>query len=198
MDKSENNTINYYNQNASSYFKTTINMNMLVAYEKLLKYLNPNDLILDYGCGSGRDTKFFLDKGFRVEAIDGSKELCKLASNYTNIEVKNMKFIDLNYKNYYNAIWASASILHVPFDELLTIIHKMSIAVKENGYIYTCFKDGNGEEIVDGKLYTYFNIDDFTNFVSIYEELEVIESWTSKSSNKEENHLWNNFIIRKK
>ena len=43
--------------------------------------------ILDFGCGSGRDTKYFLEKGYQVAATDGSSELCKLASAFTGIEV---------------------------------------------------------------------------------------------------------------
>lgn len=46
--------------------------------------------ILDFGCGSGRDTKYFLEQGYQVDAIGGSAELCKLASELTGIEVKHM------------------------------------------------------------------------------------------------------------
>lgn len=35
-------------------------------------------MILDFGCGSGRDTKYFISRGYQVDAIDGSKELAKL------------------------------------------------------------------------------------------------------------------------
>ncbi len=47
---------------------------------------------MDCGCGSGRDTKYFLEKGYEVTAIDGSEELCKKASVYTGIEVRHMLF----------------------------------------------------------------------------------------------------------
>ena len=62
--------------------------------------------ILDFGCGSGRDTKYFLEKGYRVEATDGSAELCKLASAFTGIEVKEMLFQDLDASGKYKGIWA--------------------------------------------------------------------------------------------
>ena len=53
---------------------------------------------------SGRDTKYFLEQGYQVEAIDGSEELCKVASAYTGITVKKLLFIDLSEVQKYDTI----------------------------------------------------------------------------------------------
>ncbi len=84
-----NNTINYYNQNAESFIANTQNADMHPTQERFLRLLDANTSILDFGCGSGRDTKYFLEKGYQVTAIDGSAELCRLASEFTGIEVRN-------------------------------------------------------------------------------------------------------------
>lgn len=83
-----NNTINYYNQNAESFIANTQNADMHPTQERFLQLLDANTSILDFGCGSGRDAKYFLEKGYQVTAIDGSAELCRLASEFTGIEVK--------------------------------------------------------------------------------------------------------------
>ena len=83
-----NNTINYYNQNAESFIANTQNADMYPTQERFLRLIDKNASILDFGCGSGRDTKYFLEKGYQVTAIDGSAELCRLASEFTDIEVK--------------------------------------------------------------------------------------------------------------
>ena len=83
-----NNTINYYNQNAESFIANTQNAAMHPTQERFLRLIDKNVSILDFGCGSSRDTKYFLDKGYQVTAIDGSAELCRLASEFTGIEVK--------------------------------------------------------------------------------------------------------------
>ena len=84
-----NNTINYYNQNAENFIANTQSADMHPTQERFLRLLDANTSILDFGCGSGRDTKYFLEKGYQVTAIDGSAELCRLASEFTGIEVRN-------------------------------------------------------------------------------------------------------------
>ena len=82
--------------------------------DKFLGFLKPGDRVLDFGCGSGRDAKYFLEKGFRVDAVDGAIEFVKLASEYTGIQVKQMLFQDLDAVGIYDGIWACSSILHLP------------------------------------------------------------------------------------
>ena len=95
MDK----TIEYYNQNADMFAQGTRLVDFTVIQERFTKMLPVDSRILDFGCGSGRDTKYFLEKGYRVEATDGSSELCKLASAFTGIEVKEAEDARLYERN---------------------------------------------------------------------------------------------------
>jgi 2-polyprenyl-3-methyl-5-hydroxy-6-metoxy-1,4-benzoquinol methylase len=83
------NTLSYYDEKAKEFCENTVNADVSPQRDRFLSYLKEGASILDFGCGSGRDTKAFLDLGYKVEAIDGSVELCKTASEYTGIEVKN-------------------------------------------------------------------------------------------------------------
>ncbi|MDE7358866.1 MAG: class I SAM-dependent methyltransferase, partial [Lachnospiraceae bacterium] len=112
-------TLNYYNQNATQFCENTISVEFTATQQRFLSHLPVAAHILDFGCGSGRDTKAFLDQGCRVEAIDGSEELCKLASAYTGIQVRHMFFQELSAVSEYDGIWACSSILHLSRDELL-------------------------------------------------------------------------------
>ena len=126
-------TLDYYNQNAKKFITGTISVDFRIVQNRFLDKLHPGAEILDYGCGSGRDTKYFLEQGCKVTAIDGSQELCKLASEYTGIPVKHMLFQDLDEKEAYDGIWACSSILHVPANELQDIIKKMANALRAHG-----------------------------------------------------------------
>ena len=63
------NTLDYYNKNAKQYCEKTIAINLQENYDKFLKWLPKNDYVLDLGCGSGRDSKYFIDKGYKIKAI---------------------------------------------------------------------------------------------------------------------------------
>ena len=121
-------TLDYYNQNAQSFASGTVSVDFHETQDRFLKLLDKGSLVLDFGCGSGRDTKYFLEHGYQVDAIDGSKELCKIASEYTGITVKQMLFQELNETEKYDGIWACSSILHRSKEELKTVLKKMIAA----------------------------------------------------------------------
>ena len=91
-------TINYYNKYTKSFIQTTRSVDFTNIQNKFLSYLPSGASILDFGCGSGRDTKYFLKRNYNVTAIDGSEEICKEASKYTGIKVKQMLFEELYRK----------------------------------------------------------------------------------------------------
>ena len=194
MDK----TIEYYNQNADMFAQGTRLVDFTVVQERFAKMLPAGSRILDFGCGSGRDTKYFLEKGYRVEATDGSSELCKLASVFAGIEVKEMLFQDLDARGKYEGIWACSSILHLSKKELLPVIRKMCDALKDNGVIYTSFKYGNFEGERNGRYFTDFTEDTFDKFIKVIPELTIEEEWiTSDVRPGRGEEKWFNLILRK-
>lgn len=194
MDK----TIEYYNQNADMFAQGTRLVDFTVVQERFAKMLPAGSRILDFGCGSGRDTKYFLEKGYRVEATDGSSELCKLASDFTGIEVKEMLFQDLDARGKYEGIWACSSILHLSKRELLPVIRKMCDALKDNGVIYTSFKYGDFEGERNGRYFTDFTEDTFDKFIKVIQELTIEEEWiTSDVRPGRGEEKWLNLILRK-
>jgi SAM-dependent methyltransferase len=119
------------------------------------KYLFDGARVFDFGCGSGRDTKYFKEQGYAVEAIDGSVELCRRASKLTGVDVKNICFQDIEYCNDFDGVWACASLLHVPSDELKSVFIKIAEGLRDNGILYASFKYGDFEGERNGKGYTF-------------------------------------------
>ena len=73
-------TLLYYEQNAENFIRETREVDFSEVQELFLSKLEKGALILDFGCGSGRDTKCFLNIGYFVEAVDGSAEMFHAAS----------------------------------------------------------------------------------------------------------------------
>ena len=191
-------TIDYYNLNAENFIENTQNVDMHLAQDKFLHLLNEGAAILDFGCGSGRDARYFLSKGYQVTATDGSAEICRLASVFTGIEVKHMLFQELDEVNSYDGIWACSSILHLPKKELLSVIRKMCVALKEAGIIYTSFKYGDFEGERNGRHFTDFTEDGFQDFIKEVPEIMMIENWITgdvRPGRGEEK--WLNLILQK-
>jgi len=108
-----NETITYYNQNTEEYFNNTVNVLMQELYDQFKAYLKPGDKILDLGCGSGRDSRYFLSKGYDVVSMDGLKEMCRLAEKYIGRDVRNITFAELDYNNEFDAVWARACLKNI-------------------------------------------------------------------------------------
>lgn len=193
-----NKTINYYNKYTKSFIQATRSVDFTNIQNKFLSYLPSGASILDFGCGSGRDTKYFLKRNYNVTAIDGSEEICKEASKYTGIKVKQMLFEELNGQNIYDGIWACASILHLSKNDLFRVFHKMNKALKENGIIYTSFKYGEFEGERNGRYFTDFTEDSLKEFILQIPQLQIKEIWiTGDVREGRGDERWLNILICK-
>lgn len=193
------NTISYYNIHAQSFTQSTLNVDFTAIQNKFLDKLPAGALILDFGCGSGRDTRYFLDQGYRVEAIDGSEELCRLAGEYTGIEVKCMLFQELQDTDRYDAVWACSSILHLTYDDLISVLEKIARALKDKGLLYTSFKYGMEEGERNGRYFTDMTEEKLTGLLDKVPDFEIEEQWiTSDVRPGRGEEKWLNLFLRKK
>ena len=192
-----NDTKQYYQDNAKEFFDSTVNADMSAHYARVLKYVPEHGKILDFGCGSGRDTKAFLQRGYVVEAIDGSSEMCRLASAFCGIPVRCMDFMELNETEKYGAIWACASLLHVPKDKMPSVLMKMRDALVKAGIIYISYKRGNFEGERNGRFFFDVTPEIFNELLSEVSGLKVIEEWFTEDARPENSTKWYNIILRK-
>lgn len=171
--------LSYYRKNAENFVKGTINADMEFNRKKFLQRLPDQGKILDFGCGSGRDAKVFLELGYEVEAVDGCRELCETAAEYTGIVVRQMDFMELDVREKYDGIWACASVLHLPYEELRAVLAKMAAALKENGVIYVSFKYGEFEGWRNGRYFTDMTEDGVRRLVEETQGMSVEEIWVT-------------------
>lgn len=192
-------TIAYYDKNAREFAAGTIDSDLRSVQGLFADRLPKGAHILDFGCGAGRDAKYFLEKGFQVEAIDGSKELCGIASQYSGIQVKQKLFQELDKTECYDGIWACASVLHLPSAELKSVFLKMIKALKKQGILYVSFKYGTFEGERNGRYFTDMTENNFKEFLTDIKDLQREKQWiTSDVRPGRGNEKWLNLILRKK
>ena len=133
----------YYDDNAEEYVQKTMPLDMGDLYSKFLRCIPQNGFILDAGCGSGRDSLYFLQQGYNVEAFDASRELSKLAAELTSLPVQCLTFQEMIPCSRFDGIWANATLLHVPHAELQGVLETLKLALKPGGTLYCSFKYGD-------------------------------------------------------
>ncbi len=192
------NTIEYYNKNAEKFLVSTKDVVFTAVQDRFLAKLFPGASVLDFGCGSGRDTKYFLSKGMNVSATDGSEQMVKAASELTGIDVQRALFTDLSDVERYDGIWACSSILHCPMEELKEVFRRMVAALKSHGIIYTSFKYGPFEGERNGRFFMDMDEEKFASFIADFPELSVEEQWINADVRPgREDEKWLNLILRK-
>lgn len=191
-------TLTYYNVHADEFSSSTRAVEFGEIQNLFLSYLKPGDKILDLGCGAGRDTKYFLQKGFDVHAVDGSDELVIRASAYTGIQVRQMLFDELDFINKYDGIWACASLLHLPYTQLTPMLDKIARALKERGIFYASFKYGEFEGERNGRYFTDLNEERFKQLLYDNERFCVENVWVTGDARSEKgDEKWLNMILIK-
>ena len=148
-------SIDFYNQNASSFYASTVEVDSTSLLEQFTPYLPKGGSVLDAGCGSGRDSKRLIEFGFHVDAFDASEALATLAQQLLGKPVRVATFMQFTSTQQYDGIWACASLLHVSKASLPDTFAHLASMLKSGGAFYCSFKYGQGEVERDGRSFTH-------------------------------------------
>jgi SAM-dependent methyltransferase len=166
-------TLQYYANKAKDFSEDTQTVNFSNIQQEFLKYIPQGGMILDLGCGAGRDSKAFIDAGYNVVAMDGSLELCQIASKYIGQEVICATFQEFSSTMLFDGIWACASLLHISMDDLKTVMPKLVKILKKGGCFYISFKYGDFSGIRNGRFFTDMTELSFESLISSVPDVKV-------------------------
>lgn len=193
-----NDTVKFYNQNASNFYETTVNVNMEQLYSWFEQFIRPGMLIMDLGCGSGRDTLYFLNKGYQVVPVEPSSELAGMASHLCQCEVICKTAEQLDYENHFDGIWACSSLLHIPFKEMNDVLMKLHLSLKPDGVLFISVKVGEFEGMRNGRYFCDYTLDKFEmlNYRVIgFEMIDYI--YTEDKRPERQKEKWLSIILKK-
>jgi SAM-dependent methyltransferase len=141
---------------------------------RFLDGLVPGATILELGCGGGRDAEAMIERGFEVTPTDGSPGLAAEAERRLGRPVRIMRFEELDATTAFDAVWANASLLHVPAPQLARILGKVRCALRSGGRAFASFK--SGEAPGRDSLGRYYN---FSSEAALRAAYETAGPWAS-------------------
>lgn len=191
-------TLRYYDSNAARFVADTVHVDMADLHARFLAHIPAGGLILDAGCGSGRDSKAFIDAGLRVRAFDASAKLARLAQELIGQPVEVQRFDDITERACYDGIWACASLLHVAAAELPATLARLWASLKPGGVFYLSFKHGEGERNDGERQFTDADEQRLAQWTADLNELESTKCWITEDQRPERSERWLNALLRRK
>ena len=154
---SDDETIGVYNKHVQKYADMVIQDETDPTLTSFIKHIPQNGFVLDLGCGPGNASAVMRDQGLRVDPVDASEEMIKLANKTYAINARKAFFADLNAADVYDGVWANFSLLHAPIRDFpghLQAIHK---SLKSDGIFHIALKTGSGmKRDKMGRMYSFY------------------------------------------
>lgn len=192
-----NSTIDYYNSQARDYFDSTSEIDLTELYEVFLQYIPEGGRIIDLGCGSGRDVKWFIENGYRASGIDASSELIQIARERWGIPVEVGLIEEWVTEETFDGIWCCGSLMHLDFEEVKQFFAKLKNVMKKNGVLFMSVKSGikTGEDEI-GRFFENYTEKDIKALVEYAGDLKIQTMWYTEDRLAREDFRWLNAIIK--
>ena len=189
--------MDYYKENYKEYFDRTFSLDPSSFLGPVAERLSNGAMVLDVGCGSGRDLLWFKTKGFEVIGFERSAGLAKLARELSGVEVIEGDFetYDFSFISV-DAIISSGSLVHVQYERLADILKNIVQALEENGIFYVSLKQGEGTKTdVLGRPFYYWKDEELRK---VYEKFsfKVLDFYRNQSISNSDD-VWLSYILRK-
>jgi SAM-dependent methyltransferase len=170
-------TLGHYNEHADSFWSGTRDHDVSQNRDALLQHLRGRGpfRILDFGCGPGRDLKVFHDLGHEAIGLEGADRFVELARDYSGCEVWRQDFLKLALPaEFFDGIFANASLFHVPSQELPRVLRELWTALKPQGVLFSSNPRGENEEGWNGQRYgCYYNLETWRELLTAAGFVEI-------------------------
>jgi SAM-dependent methyltransferase len=169
LDKIATATLAYYEQHAGDFRVGTQDHDVSENIAALLRHIKGESplVILDLGCGPGRDLKTLARLGHLAIGLDGAAAFAAMARADSGCEVWQQDFhrLDLPSERF-DGIFANASLFHVPSQELARVLRQLHAALKAGGVLFSSNPHGQNEEGWSrGRFGAYYDLEAWRRYV---------------------------------
>ena len=153
-------TLQHYEQNAEDFWQGTRGHDVSQNIAALLQHIEsqPPHVILDFGCGPGRDLKVFADLGHSVTGVEGSARFTAMARAHSGCTVWQQDFLKLDLPHqHFDGIFANAVLFHVPVQELQRVLGDLHATLKPGGVLFSSNPRGKNDAGWSGGRYGVYH-----------------------------------------
>lgn len=143
--------------------------------ERFLSGLCPaDDVILDAGCGPGRDLVRFAERGHCAVGVDLSAEMLSFAAEACEGWPVRLQEADLRRLPFeagsFSAVWACASLVHLPSVDARLALSELARVARRDAVVFVSVKAGAGARFVESpfgvRFFQFWDPDEFAGAVS--------------------------------
>ena len=153
-------TLAHYDQSAQTFWEGTRDHDVSQNITALLQAIAaaPPYVLLDFGCGPGRDLKTFKALGHSATGLEGSPQLAAMARTNSGCVVLEQNFLALDLpSSHFDGVFANAVLFHVPSRELPHVLSELHATLKPGGVLFSSNPRGDGQEGWNGDRYGAFH-----------------------------------------
>ncbi len=121
--------------------------NLIAGAEKMLNYLDgPDQLLLDLGCGTGRDLAWFQAHRLPVIGADLSLGMLREAQQVTQAALFQTNLLWQGFAtSLFSGVWCIAALLHLPKALAPQALLEIRRILKPGGWLYLSLQKGDDE-----------------------------------------------------
>lgn len=177
-------TIETYNKGAEYYSKKFKGIGSRKQdVERGISYTDKqNPLIIELGCGDGRDAEEIIKFTDNYIGIDASSEMINIArSRLPGVDFKVEDILSFKCPKEVDVIFAFASLLHLSKKEFSEVLNRYHDKLSERGVFYISLKEGDydrkvSRDDVGERIFYFYNEEDIKEIVGKDYKIEYSES----------------------
>ena len=185
-----------YDEYASEHAARFWNASVARSWDVFSSLLPTDALVLDLGCGAGRDVAALENRGCHVIGADLSIGLLReaerrVSGNFIQADMRIVPFASAQF----DGVWMCASLLHIPRRQAAAVMAQVYRVMGWGSVLYIAVKQGNGENWQDRdapRFFTYYQPNEIVNTIQ-NAGFSIEASWKEKTLGRD----WVNIIARK-